>query len=73
MGWARCLPSERRCKGGGEWNHYRVVAQNGSIKLSVNGKEVSGVSKANPRRGYIALESEGAECTFRNLKIKELP
>src|SRR3954470_3120097 len=23
-GWERCLPSERRCKGAGEWNHYRV-------------------------------------------------
>src|SRR5262245_51478729 len=22
-GWERCLPSERVCKGGGEWNHYR--------------------------------------------------
>src|SRR5205807_1733974 len=24
-------------------------------------------------KGYLALESEGAECHFRNLKIKELP
>jgi hypothetical protein len=72
-GWARCLPSERRCKGGGEWNHYKVVANNGTIKLHVNGKEVSGVSQCKPRKGYLALESEGAECHFRNLKIKELP
>lgn len=73
LGWPRCLPSERRAKGGGEWNHYRVEAKNGSIKLAVNGKEVSGVSKASPSKGYIALEAEGAECTFRNLRIKELP
>ncbi|MEZ6141773.1 MAG: DUF1080 domain-containing protein [Zavarzinella sp.] len=73
MGWARCLPSERRCKGGGEWNHYRVEAINGSVKLHVNGKEVSGVTKSSPRKGYIALESEGAECHFRNIRIKELP
>ena len=73
QGWERCLPSERVCKGGGEWNHYRVVANNGAIKLSVNGKEVSGVSECNPRKGYLALESEGAECHFKNLKIKELP
>src|SRR5437588_2630958 len=38
MGWARCLPSENRCKGGGEWNHYRVEANNGVLKLAVNGK-----------------------------------
>ena len=73
LGWARCLPSERRCKGGGEWNHYRVTAKDGTIKLEVNGKEVSGVSECTPRKGYLALESEGAECHFRNLKIKELP
>jgi hypothetical protein len=72
-GWARCLPSEKRCKGGGEWNHYRVVARDGVIKLHVNGKEVSGLSACRPRKGYLALESEGAECHFRNLKIKELP
>jgi len=72
-GWERCLPSENRTKGGGEWNHYKVTANDGVIKLEVNGKEVSGVSKCNPRKGYLALESEGAECHFKNLKIKELP
>ncbi len=73
QGWARCLPSENRAKGGGEWNHYKVVANDGVIKLHVNGKEVSGISECRPRKGYLALESEGAECHFRNLKIKELP
>ena len=72
-GYERCLPSERRCKGGGEWNHYKVVAQDGAIKLHVNGKEVSGVTECNPRKGYLALESEGAECRFRNLTIVEKP
>jgi hypothetical protein len=73
QGWERCLPSENRCKGANEWNHYRVVANNGVIKLEVNGKEVSGVSQCKPRKGYLALESEGSECRFKNLKIKELP
>jgi hypothetical protein len=72
-GYMRCLPSEERVKGAGEWNHYKVTANNGSIKLEVNGKEVSGVSECKPRKGYLALESEGAECHFKNLKIKELP
>src|SRR5262245_57717461 len=73
QGWQRCLPSENRAKGGGEWNHYKVIATDGVIKLHVNGKEVSGVSQCNPRKGYLALESEGAECHFRNIRIKELP
>ncbi|HEV3438496.1 MAG TPA: family 16 glycoside hydrolase [Gemmata sp.] len=73
LGWERCLPNENYAKGGGEWNHYRVTANDGVIKLEVNGKEVSGVSKCSPRKGYLALESEGAECHFKNMKIKELP
>jgi hypothetical protein len=72
-GWLRCLPSDNRSKGGGEWNHYKVIGKDGVLKLHVNGKEVSGLSECRPRKGYLALESEGAECHFRNLKIKELP
>ncbi|MFN4261314.1 MAG: DUF1080 domain-containing protein [Gemmataceae bacterium] len=72
-GWARCLPSEHRCKPAGEWNHYRVECQDGAIKLAVNGKVVSGVSECKPRKGYICLEAEGSECHFRNIRIQELP
>jgi hypothetical protein len=72
-GAQRCIPSENRAKGFGEWNHYRVTAKDGVIKLAVNGKEVSGVSKGSPRKGYLALESEGNACHFRNIRIKELP
>jgi hypothetical protein len=72
-GWARCLPKEDHCKGENEWNHYRVEGKDGRITLAVNGHEVSGVSKCNPRKGYLALESEGSECRFKNLKIKEPP
>jgi hypothetical protein len=43
------------------------------LNLSVNGHFVSGLSKCKPRKGYLALESEGSECRFKNLKIKELP
>ncbi|MEI8018790.1 MAG: DUF1080 domain-containing protein, partial [Schlesneria sp.] len=72
-GWDRCLPSEKRTKPSPEWNHYRVTCNNGTIKLEVNGKEVSGGTKCHPRKGYLCLESEGSECHFRNLRIKELP
>ncbi|QDU31930.1 hypothetical protein ETAA8_70920 [Anatilimnocola aggregata] len=72
-GSQRCLPSEKRCKPSPEWNHYRVVCNDGIIKLHVNGKEVSGGTECNPRKGYICLESEGSECHFRNIQIRELP
>jgi hypothetical protein len=73
LGWKRCLPAEDHCKGANEWNHYRVEANDGVLKLAVNGHVVSGLSECKPRKGYLALESEGSECRFRNLKIKELP
>ena len=64
---------ENRCLGRGQWNTYDVVAVDGVVKLSVNGKFVNGVSKANVRKGYLCLESEGAEIHFRSIKILELP
>ena len=69
----RSFPSEERSKPSPEWNHYRVVCSNGVIRLSVNGKEVSGGEDCNYRKGYLALESEGAPVEFRNVRIKELP
>ena len=69
----RSFPSEERSKGTPEWNHYRIVCTNGVLRLSVNGKEVSGGEDCNYRKGYLALESEGAPVEFRNIRIKELP
>src|SRR5882762_7428949 len=69
----RSFPAEERSKGSPEWNHYRIVGSNGVIRLHVNGKEVSGGEDCNYRKGYLALESEGAPVEFRNIRIKELP
>lgn len=64
---------ENRCKGRGEWNVYDVVFVDGVVKLAVNGKFVNGVSQASVKKGYLCLESEGAEIHFRNIRILELP
>jgi hypothetical protein len=64
---------ENRCLGKGEWNVYEVVCVDGTVKLSVNGKFVNGISQSSQKSGYICLESEGAEIHFRNIKIIELP
>lgn len=69
----RSKSTENRCKGKGEWNTYEVVCVDGTIKLSVNGKFVNGISQSTAKKGYLCLESEGAEIHFRNLKIIELP
>lgn len=61
------------CKPRGEWNTYTVVCVDGVIKLAVNGHFVNGISKSTQKKGYICLESEGAEIRFRNIRIMELP
>ena len=69
----RSFPSEERSKPSPEWNHYRITCQDGSLRLAVNGKEVSGGDDCTWRKGYLALESEGGTVDWRNLRIKELP
>jgi hypothetical protein len=64
---------ENRCKGRGKWNTYDLVCVDGVAKLSVNGKFVNGVRDASVRKGYLCLESEGAEIHFRNIRIMRLP
>ncbi len=71
-GWNRCLPSARMTKGKGEWNHYKVTANQGRLTLDVNGTQVSGASDINPRKGYICLESEGTPIRFRNIQLTPL-
>ncbi len=72
-GWMRSLPSERRCKPAGQWNHYRLESRDGTVSLAVNGKVVTRGYDLKPRKGYICLESEGSEVHFRNIRICELP
>ena len=69
----RRFPIEERSKSSPEWNHYRIVGNDGKLRLSVNGKEVSGGDDVVWRKGYLALESEGSPVEFRNIRIQELP
>ena len=72
-GGSRAFPTEERSKPSPEWNHYRIVCQDGAISLAVNGKVVTQGKDASPRKGYICLESEGGVVHYRNIKIKALP
>jgi hypothetical protein len=72
-GGDRAFPTEERSKPSPEWNHYRIVCQDGNIALSVNGKEVTRGTKASPSKGYLCIESEGGVVHYRNMKIKVLP
>ncbi len=64
---------ENRCLGKGQWNRYVIVAVDGTVKLSVNGKFVNSIRNASIRKGYLCLESEGAEIHFRKVSLMELP
>lgn len=69
----RSFPTERLTRPHGEWNHYYVRAINGEVRLWVNGEEVNGGRDCRPAEGYLALEAEGAEVSFRNLRVRRLP
>lgn len=69
----RSFPSKRLVRPAGEWNHYYIRAINGEVRLWVNGEEVNGARDCQPATGYLALEAEGSEIAFRNLRIRRLP
>ena len=70
---SRSKSLELRCKGAGEWNTYDVVCVDGTVNLAINGKFVNSIRDSSVRKGYLCLESEGAEVHFRNIRILELP
>ena len=72
-GGSRAFPTENRSNPSPQWNHYRIVCNDGAISLAVNGKVVTQGKHGSPRKGYICLESEGGVVHYRDLRIKELP
>lgn len=69
----RSFPTKRLARPAREWNHYYIRAINGEVRLWVNGEEVNGGRDCSPAAGYLALEAEGAEVAFRNIRLRELP
>jgi len=72
-GGGRAFPTESRSRPSPEWNHYRIICNDGNISLAVNGKVVTKGAECWPKKGYICLESEGGVVDYRNIKIRELP
>jgi hypothetical protein len=72
-GGSRAFPTAERSRPTPEWNHYRIVCEDGAISLAVNGEVVTRGRDCVPRKGYICLESEGGLVHFRNLRLRELP
>ena len=66
----RSMSIENRARGKGEWNTYDVVAVDGRIKLSVNGKFVNGITRSTQKEGLFLpgigrrRNSISATCAF---------
>jgi hypothetical protein len=57
----------------GEWNDLIIVSQDGALDVELNGVQVNHSEPSELREGLIALESEGAEIHWRDIRIKQLP
>lgn len=69
---SRSFPTKQTTKSTGEWNHYLIRAVDGTIRLWVNGEQVSGGEKCEPSQGFLCLESEGSPIDFKDIKIREI-
>ncbi len=56
----------------GEWNRYEIHCQADNLTIMVNGVLVNHVSACSVTKGAIALQSEGAEIHFRNIRLSPL-
>ena len=65
-------PNDEVEKPRGEWNLLELVAGGDTVKYYVNGKLVNEGAGANPRRGKILFQSEGAELFFRKIELQPL-
>jgi hypothetical protein len=63
---------EDRVKPAGQWNTFDIRCGNETCTLAVNG-EVVNTAKIGLDKGYVGLEAEGYQITFKDLKLKQLP
>ena len=56
----------------GEWNKYEITCKGDAATFVINGQTVNEVKNAGRSKGKIALQSEGAEIHFRNVRLTPL-
>ena len=56
----------------GEWNDYEITCKGGDVTLAVNNVTVNEGKNGNLKKGRIALQSEGTEIHFKDVRIKSL-
>ena len=63
--------TENRVKPAGQWNTYDIRCTSNACTLAVNGAVVNTIHPG-VQKGYIGLESEGFQITFKDFKVQEL-
>lgn len=56
----------------GEWNEYEIIVNKGDVTLLVNGEELNKATGCDVVAGHIALQSEGVEIQFRDIRLVPL-
>ena len=56
----------------GQWNRLEVTCRGDTIEVQVNGRAVNKAENLSIQRGFLALQSEGAEIHFRNIRLERL-
>lgn len=64
--------SENRVKPAGRWNAYDIHCVGGTCTLAVNGRVVNTLH-LSVEKGYVGLEAEGSQITFRHFHLQQLP
>ncbi|MGH8020467.1 MAG: 3-keto-disaccharide hydrolase [Opitutaceae bacterium] len=57
-------------KPAGEWNTMRIVARGDTVTVHVNGERVNHGTDCSAAEGAIALQAEGADIEFRNIRLR---
>lgn len=64
--------TENRVKPAGQWNAYDIHCVGGTCTLAVNGQVVNTLH-ISVDKGYVGLEAEGYQITFRHFRLEQLP
>lgn len=56
----------------GEWNNADIICKDGTITVFINGTLMNKATGSLNKSGYIALQSEGGEIHFRNVRLTPL-
>jgi len=56
----------------GEWNNAVIICENGCITVFINGVLQNEGTKSLHKSGHIALQSEGKDIQFRNVRLTPL-